>query len=515
MKKKGSNIFKLFLPLLSMMIACNRVPPDPALTGQQVKIFPDYTAVTIPPNIAPMNFQIENEGQAYMAVFSNSKQGRVKVKSRSGRIVIPGKAWKKLLDEDRGGMLTIDLMRKNGKGSWERFNQIMNPISMKEIDPYIAYRKIPPANILWKEMGIFQRSLESFEVSPIVTNNVTDYNCMNCHSFNAGDPDQMMFHMRASYGGTLVKNHEEISLVETKSEHTRSAGAYPSWHPGGNLIAFSVNLIKQGFHARMGKISYVHDNYSDIVLYDVNDNSITRPEALSTKNLENLPAWSPDGKKMFYISAPENIDTMTYTSVIYSLMSIEFEEQERSFGKKDTVIDSDDFGHSITFPRVSPGNKLICFIGVDYGYFSINNREADVYLFDLETGEIIKPDVNSGETESYPSWSGNGSWLMFISKRTDGLLSQVWFSYVDEKGKAGKPFVLPQKDPGFYNAYLYNFNRPEFITGEVDISPRKVRSLAKAGSIASTFNEKGSVSLSTGATATSNEPESQMYRSDE
>ncbi len=515
MKKTGFNIFILLLPMLLLMIACKQEPSDHTLTDEPVKIFPDYSFVKIPPNIAPLNFQIKNEGQAFIAIFSNGQGDKVKVKSRSGKIVLPIKAWGKLLKGDRGGALTIDILRKKDKGGWEKFKQVVNPIALEEIDPYIAYREIPPANILWKEMGIYQRSLESFDVSPIVTNNVTDHNCMNCHSFNAGDPDQMMFHMRASYGGTLVKNKDEVRFIDTKSDHTRSSGAYPSWHPGGKLISFSVNLINQGFHAKMGKISYVQDKYSDIVLYDVNNNSITRPEELSTKNLENLPTWSPDGSEMFYISAPESVPTTHYTSTVYSLMSIGFDETHRSFGKKDTVIDSRDFGQSITFPRVSPDNKLISFIGIDYGYFSINNREADIYLFMRESGEIIKPGLNSVETESYPSWSTNGSWLMFISKRTDGLLSQVWFAYVDENGATGKPFMLPQKDPGFYVSYLFNHNRPEFITGKVDLRPRKVLSLAKAGGQTSIFNEKGSVSLSTGATATSNEPESQMYRSDE
>ena len=79
-------------------------------------------------------------------------------------------------------------------------------------------------------------------------------------------------------------------------------------------------------------------------------------------------------------------------------------------------------------------------------------------------------------------------------------MSQVWFSHIDESGHAGKPFVMPQRHPDFYTYYEYNYNRPEFITGKVDLNPRKVFAIAKKGAINSAFNEAESVSLSSGAT---------------
>ena len=138
--------------------------------------------------------------------------------------------------------------------------------------------------------------------------------------------------------------------------------------------------------------------------------------------------------------------------------------------------------------------------GLDYGYFSINNPESDVYFYNKKTGEITVPGINSDFTESYPSWSRNGSWLMFVSKREDGIFSQVWFSHIDENGIAAKPFVMPQKNPDFYKDYLYNFNRPEFISGKVNWNPRKLFAIARKGAESSSFNEDASVSITSGAT---------------
>jgi Tol biopolymer transport system component len=514
MRRTGSYCQLFGVVFLLLLAACNPLPRESDQTDEPLEITPDYTSVVIPPNIAPMNFQVRNEGRNFVAEISSSRERGIRIADRDGTIEIPLRSWKKMLQEDRGGFLTITVYRKTDENRWERFKEIRNEISPDEIDSYMAFRKIPPANILWNEMGIYQRCIENFRETPIMVNNLTDRNCMNCHSFHAGNPEQMVFHMRGAFGGTLVTNGKEINFVETKSDHTRSSGVYPSWHPDGDLIAFSANLIRQGFHARIGDIDYVYDRYSDILLYDVKNNCVTRPAELASDDLENTPAWSADGRKLYYICTEKKSDTLPYYTVQYHLMSIDFDRETRKFGHVDTLISADKFGKSVSFPRESPKQGLISFIAVDYGYFSIYNKEADVYFFNTGTGQITRPGINSEFTESYPSWSTSGSWLMFVSKRGDGILSQIWFSHVNENGNAGKPFVLPQKDPGFYDVYLYNYNRPEFISGKVDLNPRKVFSYAKKGADPSAFDMEASISLATGATVPAKEETDEFYHHD-
>jgi len=504
----------ILLCCMSLAAACGPSPGEMEKAGEPLEIYPDYTSVVIPPNIAPLNFLIENQGTGFIAVFENEQGGRIRVRSKQGNIQIPRRAWKRLLEKGRGGNLTITVLRKDHSDGWQEFSPVHNRIAGDNIDPYIAFRKIPPANIYWKNMGIYQRCVENFRVTPIMENSLTEENCMNCHSFNGGDPSQMLFHMRGAYGGTVIRNGEETLFVDTKSDHTRSAGVYPSWHPDGKLIAFSANMVRQGFHASMGKIDYVHDRYSDIVIYDVENNTVTRPAQLATGKLENVPAWSSDGRTLYYTCAEEGTDTLPYYRKQYNLMSIGFDPETRIFGTRDTLISWRDFGRSVTFPRERPSGGIISFIGADYGYFTIYNNEADVYFLRTDNGQITRPDINSTLTESYPSWSSGGSWLMFVSKRDDGIHSQVWFSHVDEDGSAGKPFVLPQKDPGFYRTYMYNYNRPEFITGKVDLTPRKVFALAKEGADTTRFNMAASISAATGATAAAEEKQSVFYHHD-
>jgi hypothetical protein len=46
-----------------------------------------------------------------------------------------------------------------------------------------------------------------------------------------------------------------------------------------------------------------------------------------------------------------------------------------------------------------------------------------------------------------------------------------------------KPFILPQKDPEFYDRFLKSFNIPEFSTEKINLNPGEIRKLAKKEAI--------------------------------
>lgn len=115
------------------------------------------------------------------------------------------------------------------------------------------------------------------------------------------------------------------------------------------------------------------------------------------------------------------------------------------------------------------------FCSSDNGYFTIHHPQTDINLLNLESGEFHKMEINSPETDSYHCFSSGGHWFVFSSKRMDGLFTRPFFSYLDESGRASKPFVLPQEDPEFYNSFIKNHNIPELITGEVPVTPIEIR----------------------------------------
>ncbi len=107
--------------------------------------------------------------------------------------------------------------------------------------------------------------------------------------------------------------------------------------------------------------------------------------------------------------------------------------------------------------------------------------------------------MNSTETESYHSWSTNGRWLVFSSRRIDGVHTRTFIAHVDEDGRFGKPFVLPKENPDFYNNYLLNFNRTELMTGKITVSPQKIRDAAREAASPVSFDPNVKIDALSGA----------------
>ena len=466
------------------------------------QIDPDYTETVIPPNIAPLNFNINEKGTEFFVdiYVKNSESNHIKISSKKHKIKIPIKKWKNILSSNRGKELYIDIYLKNTLNEWEKFRTIKNTIAEEEIDSHVAYRLINPAHVLWWEMGIYQRNIENFNESVIFTNRVSKKNCMNCHSFSMNNPEIMMFHIRGDLGGTMLIKDGNVTKINTGTEYTMSAGVYPAWHPNGNLIAFSVNKINQFFHSQQDKTIFVRDSASDIIIYNIQTNTITTTPKISTSRLENLPTWSPDGKYLYFISGPEWTEKKKYSELKYDLMRISYDIETNHWGELDTILTTAETGESISFPKISPDGKYVLFCMSDYGYFTIHFRSSDLYMFDLRTNKYWKLDVNSEDVESYHSWSSNSRWFVFSSKRKDGLCSRLYFSYVDSNGDAYKPFLMPQKDPDFYKTFIKNYNIPELIDGPVTVNHWKLAQVAREVPIQAEFDSTVNIDALSGAT---------------
>lgn len=454
-----------------LIVSCTGDLADHKLVENQIKIYPDYSGITIPHNIAPLNFRVMDEGERYIVKVSG-KASSFEVTSKNGKIIFHGSRWRKLLESSRGDSIVFDIYILK-KGEYYRFPSIRNYVAEEPLDSYVVYRLIDPGFELWNRMGIYQRCVENFSEDPVMINNISGENCINCHSFCMNDSRTMMFHMRGNNAGTVVMKDGDLSKVNTKTDSTISAGVYPSWHPGGRYIAYSVNSIIQTFHSARLKTK-VTDTLSDLIVYDTERNVVFTDSSISiVGSFETFPTWSPDGKYLWYCSAEARPYT-EFNKIRYDLMRVSFDESTHRFGDPDTMIRASSQGKSISFPRVSPDGKYLLYTLSDFGNFSIWHKESDLYLINLETGEISIPEINSDDTESYHSWSSDGRWIVFSSRRDDGLFTRFYFSYFDTNGKAHKPFVLPQKDPDFYGTFLKSYNVPELVTSRIELNPRKI-----------------------------------------
>jgi len=404
------------------------------------------------------------------------------------------------LKQNIGKDIYCDVFVEETKGQWRRFETISNHIAVEKIDDYLVYRLINPGRILWDQLGIYYRNIQNFKEKRILVNSIVDKDCMNCHSFCLNDPDKMIFHIRGKLGGTILINEKQIKKINTATNYTISAGAYPAWHPGGKFIAFSVNKISQYFHAVSNKKIEVHDSYSDLILYDIEANMDTTSPKISTKKRETMPTWSPDGKYLYFCAAPEFKKDIRYDSVKYSLYRITYEIDSAEWGEIDTILTPRETGLSIAWPRISPDGRYLLFCMAKHGYFTIHYPSSDLYLMDLKTMEYKRLDINSDQTESFHSWSKNSRWFVFSSKRRNGLNARPYFSYIDKNGIVYKPFLLPQKDPGFYDTYLMNYNVPEMVSGSFNFDKWDLTKAVRKKAINATFDTSVNIDALSGAT---------------
>jgi len=468
MKKISYFIYFLFA---SFLMSCSPNAPkgNVELNAVLPAIFPDYIDVTIPPNIAPLNFYVEEEGRNYFVQLQGADGKGFGVESKYPSIQFNMKKWRKLVKANAGKSVSVKVLVKSPAGKWKEFKSFNWSIAKDEIDSHLAYRLINVGYVLWKKMGLYQRDLTSFNETPIMLNRNSDENCMNCHSFCNNDPGKFMFHMRAKNSGTVISTPDSMFKINSKTDKTISSGGYSSWHPDGKHIAFSLNAVKQFFHG-VEKRNEIYDRASDVIVYDIERNTIITTPALITNLRESMPNWSPDGKFLYFCRTLELNDSLDYNEYQYDLLRIPFDAATNSWGEIDTVLLSNEINGTISWPKISPDGKLLLFTRATHGYFTIFNASSDLYFLDLASGKVSPYPYNSNEVESYHTWSHNSRWMVFSSKRINGLTTRPFISYIDESGKAHKPFVLPQKDPLFYRSFMTNYNVPELISGPVDLN---------------------------------------------
>ncbi|HLN56717.1 MAG TPA: hypothetical protein VK207_12025 [Bacteroidales bacterium] len=479
---KNPFLITFFLAFSLILSSCGDKPGSNfQSSGTPPRTTPDYSAIVTPPNIAPLNFTINEPGKAFWVKIKFVSGEEISIASDDGKIRIPQKSWSSIIQKNTGKEYRIEVYVKNNDSEWVKYNDILNTIASEPIDPYLYYRLLYPGYESWAELSINMRRLGDFSTRKIISNGVAEDNCVNCHSFNNGKTDDFLFHMRGSLGGTYFYAGNDFRKVTLKTKEMKNGAVYPRWHPSGRFVAFSTNKIIQRFHSADNKKVEVSDLESSLVLYDVGKNEMSElyvPD--KEKYMDTYPEWSPDGTYIYFCRASQTGDTFDYKNIRYDLYRMSFNPSDKSTGMPEIVFDAGAINRSVAFPRISPDGRFLVFTLADYGCFPIWHKEADLWMLDLTDMKAGWCDLNSDFTDSYHSWSSNGRWIVFSSKRDDGLTARPYISYIDINGKASKPFILPQADPDFYAGYLKSFNIPEFAVTEVRSDPGMMRKAASS-----------------------------------
>lgn len=454
------------LVLLTIMVSCTPTPENVQQSNALPPIYPDYCDVTIPENIAPLNFLLRADCEAIEV-----KAGDIKINTKGNQVTFDIDDWKALMSQVAGNMINVTVTALID-GQWIEYKPFTWKVVKDKVDPYLTYRLIEPDYEIWNHVQIQQRCVENFDVNAIGHYEQLENRCMNCHTYANQDPKLSMMYVRGPGGGAILNRNGKLSKLNIPGS------VYFGFSPTGRYITYSTQKIVPAFHSLASKRLEVYDATSDVYVADMQEHHVISSSLLSDSlKFETFPTFSPDGKYIYYCAA----DTVDLPGDIkqlqYALVRIPFDESTGTIGSQvDTLYNK----RSVCHPRISPNGKYLLYTVADYGTFPIWHPEADLQMMNLETGAIDSlAVVNSQKSDTYHSWSSNSRWFVFASKRDDGLYGKPYFCYVDKDGKTHKPFCLPQRYPSFYDNNLKSFNAPELGKGKVPFDMEDVAKVMK------------------------------------
>ena len=126
--------------------ACASQPEQVTKVSEPAPIYPDYADVTIPYNIAPLNFLLRNDASALQVTVSGQKESLTVNGDR--KVCFPLHKWKNLLETEKGQTLTVTVTARVD-GKWLQYPAFTWQVALEKIDGFLSYRLIEPGYEVW------------------------------------------------------------------------------------------------------------------------------------------------------------------------------------------------------------------------------------------------------------------------------------------------------------------------------------------------------------------------------
>src|SRR5574344_2683120 len=102
------HIYLLILALVSILTSCTKTPKNVMVIGAMPPIYPDYRDVTIPQNIAPLNFLVRGTVEAVEAVATCGER-KIMVNSNGNQVCFDLDNWKAFIESSAGKQIRIQV----------------------------------------------------------------------------------------------------------------------------------------------------------------------------------------------------------------------------------------------------------------------------------------------------------------------------------------------------------------------------------------------------------------------
>lgn len=208
--------------MLAVITGCTPKPKDVRNVAEMPHIIPDYIFVIIPPNIAPMNFQMKKDVEA-LSVTIKSTAGKtlLSMNTRGKEVKFNQNQWKKLMDSSVGQRISISVTALI-KGQWYHYSDFQWMISTDRIKSFLSYRYTKDVMNEPNKTQTIERNLENFSeriVSDSLANSSstiqsTDSTAGKWIIFSYKQRDGKRNHLYLSYLDKFGKAHKPYLLPQ-------------------------------------------------------------------------------------------------------------------------------------------------------------------------------------------------------------------------------------------------------------------------------------------------------------
>lgn len=278
------------------------------------------------------------------------------------------------------------------------------------------------------ESGIFLTNQEEdAQAAPFRTLNQDG--CVGCHAVSN------VSHEIAAVVGPIPGRGVIYDLSGQRIEIPSIDAIYYAWSPDGQRLAFASSA-------------------GDIHILDRQTNNVFALAGASDPDVtETMPAWSPDGQTIAFVRslAAPGIGgaSVEGPADIYIVPAGGGQPQPLP------GVSRDGFNY---YPAYSPDGRWLAFTRHTTGQRSYADDAAEIYLVLATGGEALRLAANDApdgtplqnSSNSWPTWSQDGRWLAFNSKRDDPAFD-IFVTAVDENGNSGPAIPLPgAAEPGVF-----------------------------------------------------------------